>query len=141
MKIKVLTPKETIAEAARDAVSQIAAAQTAAETRLASAARDASRVVTTSAGERGEQWDDYRKLVMSELASLKADLREGFGRISDQFASHDGADALIFLRIDNDIKELDRKFAKIDARTDRQLWVVYGTALASLIAVLSRWWK
>ena len=84
-----LTPKETIAEAARDAVSQIAAAKQAAESGLASAARDAKRVVFEEHGDRGDQWNENRKLVMSELASLKADLKEGFDKISNQFSTHD----------------------------------------------------
>ena len=148
MKGKKLTPTETLAEAARDAVNRIAIAAKEAESRLASAARDAHQVVVTASGRPGENWEDYKKLVMSELDRLNVNIKDGFDKIGDQFKTHEVDDRIVFSgistefkEIKSDLKSLSEDVVMLNGRTSRQLWIVYGSALGSGIAILAHWLK
>ncbi len=135
-------PKTQLANAAREAATSISSAAKDAAQTLATAAKDANKVLVTRA-DSGDDWAENRKLVMSELKRLNDSLSAGLEKVFTAFHDHDVEDTARYADINAKFAELERAdtglkvdFATVIERVDRQLWVVYGTALASLVAIL-----
>ncbi len=131
-----------LATAAREAVTSIATAQQGAASTLAHAASDAAKVVIARQ-DTGEDWSVNQKYVLSELKRLNDSLEAGLGKVFSTFQTHGNEDGVLFAAIDvklvnaaSDHAVLKVDFATLTERVDHQLWSVYGTMLASLIAIL-----
>jgi hypothetical protein len=135
-------PKQQLSTAARDAATAISVAAKDAAQTLAGAAKDANTVLVQRA-DTGEDWNENRKLVLSELQRLNRSLEDGLAKVFVTFKTHSDADDVLFRDINTKLMDasdahvgLKVDVAALTERVDHQLWSVYGTMLASLVAIL-----
>jgi hypothetical protein len=118
--------------AARNAARVIATAAHSAASVLSAAAKEAS----AAAAAPHESWGEYKMLVMAELKRLNSSLDAGLSNIGTSVESHVKADSEAFAAQLATHTKLAFTVATLIERTNRQLWVVYGTAIGSVCAVI-----